>query len=304
MTKRICVVANKWWELDPILAVLLSDYVRPSGLPWPVLLRHPRPRSDQNIVPIEANTYPRAIFRFGATVVELWCISDLLEHLPDAPDFQSSTERKAERLQSIVTAGAPAITIAIGTAARGEKSSDNGNVVIGTASFIHNGHPNNGNPSSNWTGGPFDTVITSAIDEALFRRVTAIEPPDSTRVRSHFMVPPLCPPAVPSIIADMHAVALSNVNVTNPADFTATDPETVAAFNALGTSATLGSLETTHGLIRALCGDRFLYISGIANRIGQFGPEVVPRLYAQNTVAAHNAGVVLAWMLPLIVASV
>jgi hypothetical protein len=44
--------------------------------------------------------------------------------------------------------------------------------------------------------------------------------------------------------------------------------------------------------------DRFLFISGITDWVGHFADEVGPREYAQNSVALHNAGVALAWMLP------
>jgi hypothetical protein len=58
------------------------------------------------------------------------------------------------------------------------------------------------------------------------------------------------------------------------------------------------SLETTHGLIRAQSNAPFMFVSGITDRVGHFHEEVDPSPYAQNTVAAHNAGIVLAWMLP------
>ena len=61
------------------------------------------------------------------------------------------------------------------------------------------------------------------------------------------------------------------------------------------------SLETTHGLIQVTCGDSpFMFISGIANRALLFDVDVGPLSYAQNTCGAHNAGIVLAWLLPKI----
>jgi hypothetical protein len=57
------------------------------------------------------------------------------------------------------------------------------------------------------------------------------------------------------------------------------------------------SLETTHGLIRVTCDALFLFVSGIVNRVGFAGTEMVPRKYAQNFVGAHNARVVLARLL-------
>ena len=58
------------------------------------------------------------------------------------------------------------------------------------------------------------------------------------------------------------------------------------------------SLETTHGLIRAQFGvSAFLFVSAIVDRFQRFATDVVPRLDAQNTIGAHNAGVVVTWVL-------
>ena len=47
----------------------------------------------------------------------------------------------------------------------------------------------------------------------------------------------------------------------------------------------------------------FLYVSGFANAVGKFMEEVTPNEYGQNFVAAHNAAVALAWILPELVQS-
>jgi len=44
----------------------------------------------------------------------------------------------------------------------------------------------------------------------------------------------------------------------------------------------------------------FVFISGITNRLGYLYEEQVPRSVAQNFAAAHNAGIAIAWLLPLI----
>jgi hypothetical protein len=65
----------------------------------------------------------------------------------------------------------------------------------------------------------------------------------------------------------------------------------------------VGSVETTHGLIRLVVpSPQFLFVSGIANRLGYFNMEAAPRNYALDFVVAHNAGVTLAWMLPILLA--
>lgn len=60
------------------------------------------------------------------------------------------------------------------------------------------------------------------------------------------------------------------------------------------------SLESTHGLIRVQSDAPFMFVSGIVDLVGHFSEDVLPRKYAQNTMGAHNAGIVIAWMLPRI----
>jgi hypothetical protein len=61
----------------------------------------------------------------------------------------------------------------------------------------------------------------------------------------------------------------------------------------------IASVETTTALIQAKSGNTpFLFISRIANETGFFSRDVSATEYAQNFVASHNMGVVLAWLLP------
>ena len=78
------------------------------------------------------------------------------------------------------------------------------------------------------------------------------------------------------------------------------DAATVKAFKDASMGLLPGSLETTHALMRALLGDRFMFISEIVDRYGHFEDDVGEIPYAQNLVGAHNAGIALAWMLPAI----
>jgi hypothetical protein len=63
----------------------------------------------------------------------------------------------------------------------------------------------------------------------------------------------------------------------------------------------IGSIDTTLALIRAKTEPApFLFISGIANELGFMNRDVVDIEYSENFVASHNAGIVLAWLLPLL----
>jgi hypothetical protein len=224
--------------------------------------------------------------------VEIWCISDLLEHLPD--QYQSSSEKKAEQLGKIFTSEPPALVIAVGTAALPVQVSSNGSVFAGTKVFMHNFHPGGSNEDSNWSQGPFDRVIDSSFPPSSFDTLLKTQSPDLPPVVTRLLAPPLQPASTPDVLADYAATVLCSVNVTDPKEYQRADLETIAAFAAKVPEGVIGSVETTLGLIRALGGDQFLWICGIVNRVGHFKDEVEPRRYAQNTVAAHNAGIVLA----------
>jgi hypothetical protein len=94
-------------------------------------------------------------------------------------------------------------------------------------------------------------------------------------------------------------VAVSSVNVTTPALYAWADRQALEAAEKAGIREAIGSVETTHGVIRlVLRPEQFFFVSGIANGLGAFGAETGPRDYAQNFVASHNAAIALAWMLP------
>src|SRR5688500_10440701 len=119
--KRVLVVVNKWWECDPLMAVLLHNQARPAAelgeRGWPRELHHPRERPNQKKLPLkDPHPRPRAVFNLERVDAEVWCISDLLEHLPDEPKYQSSSERKAERAPLIFEGAEPDLVIAVGTA--------------------------------------------------------------------------------------------------------------------------------------------------------------------------------------------
>jgi hypothetical protein len=292
--KRVLVVTNKWWECDPIMNLLLSGYANPaSGLGWPVFLNHPHRRPDNVMHPAERPPpVPRAIFALPSIEVEVWCISDLLEHLPGGSKYQSSSFRKIAQLPGIFAGRKPELVIAIGTASFPGVTSENGNVVVGTKIFLHNADLHN--PSSKWDGGPFDTVLGSVLDPSAFASITSIDPAALDR----YLVAPLNPAAGRKLLAGYDHVALGTINVTDPGKYSLADKETLEVYAARYDPGLAQSLETTHGLIRVQSETAFMFVSGIANRVGHFTDEVNPRLYAQNTTAAHNAGVALAWMVP------
>ena len=291
---RILVIVNKWWECDPALAAMLNDNARPPDSPWPDDLKPARMRPELAKVP-NVNPVPRAIFRYKTFGAEVWCVSDLLDSLSAVE--QSSSEEKAEHLHRIFEFGEePGLVIAVGTASTPIVGVNwNGGVVVGTSVFMHDGFPNGSNPTSKLNLPDFDHLIESTISATIFERVRSM---DVSSALNRFLPAPLNPSPRVEISIGLGHVALGTINVTNPADYATKDQLTLQVFKTLGTTASPVSLETTHGLIRVYSGDcPFLFVSGIVNRFQQFGTDVAPKQHAQNTVGAHNAGVVVSWML-------
>ena len=291
---RVLIVVNKWWECDPALSAMLNKDARPSGAPWPTQLAS-TPRPPEQFTAPNSNPSPRAVFPYGKFSAEVWCISDLLQGL--SIDQQSSSEEKAKRLGAIFTYGRqPDLVIAVGTASTPSVAINrNGGVVIGTNVFMHNAYPNGGNPASNLQLKSFDRLVESTISAAMFNKVSSF---DAVSALSRFLPVPLNPSLSMDLSVGKGNVSLGTINVTNPADYASKDLETVKAFTALGIAVVPVSLETTHGLIRDAGGDSpFVFVSGIVNRFQHYGADVAPRLHAQNTAGAHNAGVAVTWML-------
>jgi hypothetical protein len=115
------------------------------------------------------------------------------------------------------------------------------------------------------------------------------------------LLPPLAPASTPAISAGVQVVSVGSLNVTDPKEYADADKAALDTHVARGGGVTEPrSVETTHGLIRVQSEAPFLFISGIANRALAAASELLPKKYAQDTVAASNAGVAFAWMLPQI----
>ena len=293
--KRVMVVVNKWWECDPVLFAMLSDNARPPGSPWPSALQSGRPRPDPSHLPTEnPKPLPRAVFPYKTFQAEVWCISDLLEHLDST--LQSSSEQKAKYLPRMYSFGpSPDLVLAVGTAEFPDAMvSENGNVVVGSKVFMVDGHPDGSNPLSKWSDGPFGQVIDSSLTRSVFAKLVQFDVPLAS---NRFLAVPLAPASSPWVVADYLNVALGAVNVTDYSEYSLVDPLTAKEFWSKPRDGKAASIETTHGVIRVQSESPFLFISGIVDRFGYFDQDVNPRSHGQNTAAAHNAGVVVSWLL-------
>jgi hypothetical protein len=295
--KRVLVLINKWWECDAALVPMFDRDARPKDLlPWPDHkdIHHPRKRQNPSEeMPPSANVGPRVIFRLPNLTAEIWCISDLLEHLPDTSAFQSSSYRKVEALDRMFAAAQPPdLTIAVGTATMADAASwNNGSVVVGTEAYLYNPYSSSPNKESPWTNGPFGQVLTSTFPEAKFNDACTGLPPLSQYFLSCGKVD-----GQRFAFPDARGVAVSDVNVTDFKQYEQFDKQAVDTCR-VATSHPILSVETTHGVIRSVSGPAFMFVSGISNRMGHFGDEVGRQGYSQTFPAAHNAGLIVAGVL-------
>ena len=283
---RIIVVANKVWEADPLVGVLSATPTDQPHLPRDASLTFERSSG-------VTGRRGSVVTRGGA--VEIWCLQELM----DPAKSSSSSEEKARVLPALVGAADVALVVAFGTAATLGPESANGCAVIGTKTFVHDANPSN--PKSRWDPPNPDAVVRSRLDSDAFARLALADAgPVRDACEERLLPQPLNPARKgPSVSALYDYVALSEVNITDYRDYTEADPRTVDRFDRVRTRADVfGSLESTHGVIRACTNAPFLFVSGITDRIGYFDDEVNPRQYAQNFVAAHNAGVAVAYLIP------
>lgn len=282
---RIVIVANKFFEADPLVSVLLPhglsrpDRVIPDDLINFVIENHPF---------LKPSPRCRIKFTCGPATVEVWCLQDLMN-----PAVSSSSSHEKARVLPQIIGDKPSLVIAFGTAGSTDPLSLNGSVVIGSRVFVHDPKTSE---KLRYKPAPADSISTTQLPDKFFRNI-------DTRVRGPaeqaFLRAPLAPSEPPVILAGHNWISIGAVNVTNYDDYVWTDPETIARFERLKhRHGRIGSMETTHGIIQQASNSPFLYVSGIANRIPYFDVQNVPRNYAQNFVAAHNAAVALAWLLP------
>jgi hypothetical protein len=291
--RRVLIIANKSWEADGLVNTLLHEKVRPKSFTSFQFLHHPFLIESKDVNNPDPAPTARISFACADLSVELWCIQDLM----DPKQSGSATMEKARVFPRILAGQPPALVIAFGTAAFPGDVTLNGSVVIGTRVFVHNPYPPD---PKQWQPNPADTTVDSTlVPKDIFRSIQ-----ESARfaAENRFVQSPMAASRPPVIVAGHAFVSLGVVNVTNYDDCGWIEPQALEAFKQNEPKWRLGSLETTHGMIRQLSGNSpFLYISGIANLQGHFDLEAVPRVYSQNMVAVHNAAVAATCLIPELV---
>jgi len=291
--RKISIVANKNWEVEPVLAAVCSSQFRPATLPFPIKLLTVKDNlyrvnpelainDDQNaraIIEFHENNDPKQPV---AVRVSVWCIQDFMSLKVSS----SSSQEKQRFLPALLNAEDPDLVVCVGTAGYISENAVAGCVTAGARFFVHNAHPNN--PQSQMESDRFDQLLPLTVSPDFFNGI--FNPGFKAVTEPKFLKTPVNPASRAAFIPSQYNTALSSVNVVDYSEYDWVDNETVAAFRKVETRFPVGSLETTHGVIR-LCSEKpMLYISAITDKEGDFAIEVTA---GQNYVAAFNAGIVV-----------
>jgi hypothetical protein len=190
---------------------------------------------------------------------------------------------------------APDGVVAFGTGAFPSDESKNGCVAVGSTVFIHDAKGR----SINWTWQDHMERLVPSKTPNSFYSALAADQATMNNINENMLPAPINAATARALIVSSDAVAISSVNVASSADYARVDPEAVALAKAAGATK-ITSVETTHGVIRAQSDAPFIYVTGIPNRMGYFAQEALGK-YAQNFAAAHNAGVVSNFIMPIFV---
>lgn len=282
--KKVCIVINKNWEAEPIITAMVSNEFRASALPFPSTLESLKTAKHTSNV-------PRAVFQLPDQGVDspepvdleiqVWCLQDLM----DKSKSSSSSEEKYRVLPPVLRDINPDLVIAVGTAGYISESSYNGCVVVGGRFFVHNG--NHSNPASKLDLKEFETLLPSNINKDVFGIFNSSL---KQKTEFKFLKPPINPAARPAVLASPHYTALGSVNVTDYSEYAWVDKEAIDAFRLIEKKLPIGSLETTHGVIRLSSNKPCMFVTAITDREGHFDAEVTP---SQNYICSFNAGIVL-----------
>jgi hypothetical protein len=305
--KKILVVANKSWEADPLVSVLLNPQLRPEpGFDNWTPGAEGQFSTFGGARPAGTPPCPRCTSTFPGLHIEVWCLEDWM-----AGANHSSSKVKVEQvLPAIFGNGlAPDFVVAFGTASFPDATSYNGCVVAGTNAYLFNPYRNPPagvvhDATGDWDGAAkVGTLLTSNAGRGVFALLSS-SPNTRLSIDTRLIPAPNYATIPPVFVPAANYVALSDLNITNYDDYVWADPMALNDCLAKNPAYPVGSVETTHGLVRSMSDAPFLFLSGITNRLGHLNQEQAPRAVAQNFVAAHNAGIALAWLLPLIAQSV
>ena len=203
---------------------------------------------------------------------------------------------------------APDLVLAFGTAGIPSPESMNGCVTIGTRIYVDDPWLDAKPEERAEQVDRFGPLLGDEIKDARDTRIGSPQLRDTLfsvdmaydirhAAEARFLRAPVEPAALPRILAGHGFASLGTINVCDYDDYVWADEETLRLFETQVRQREIGSMETTHGLIRLTWPKTaFVFVSGLTDRVPMFNAEVAPRKYAQNFAAAHNAGVTAAFL--------
>src|SRR5262249_18847333 len=129
----IVIIANKWWEVAPLVAVLQHTDASPNAL-----LYVAGPLGGGPSPPL-----PRVTLTCGQRRVAVCCVQDLMDPAEN-PSLTWEKARVLERLRASYEP--PRIMVALGTAAFPGEEARNGCVTVMSRYFVHDPFPDAGKP--------------------------------------------------------------------------------------------------------------------------------------------------------------
>ncbi len=227
--KRVLIVANKWWEADPLCAVLIHDRARPPSFknfafPRFPVLRSSAPDRDAPAPP-DPPVVPRLCFDCRDARIEVWCIEELM----NPAQSSSATSEKARVLPQAFKAGKPPdLVLAFGTAGSREGVTANGSVVIGRRTFVHDPFPPSVDHQGKWVPPKPDIVIESSLPASSLRSVN-----EQSRfaAEARLLRPPIAPAEPPLVLVGNGFISVGVVNITNYDDYLWADRQATEACN-------------------------------------------------------------------------
>jgi hypothetical protein len=171
--KRVMLIANKWWEADPLCWVLFHDKARPSMFCDYKIQNYPAqrvPKQPTRPRPQDPAAIPRFTFKCMDATVEVWC----LEELMNPAENPSSAGEKARVLPAAIAAGStPDLIVAFGTAGSRQGLHINGCAVVGRRVYLHDAYNAAADRTGMWTPPKEDMVIESNLPVGVIQEISA-----------------------------------------------------------------------------------------------------------------------------------
>lgn len=218
--------------------------------------------------------------------IKIYCLQDYLTE----NNSETNSKQKYKVLSKIFISK-PDLTISIGTGTSDCSNICNGSVLVGGNTCVYN---------------PFkrslDESLLAHYEYEIISKSNTVEKLEITNeIHELILKSVLRSPNVGGNMkcfeVDENFIGLSVTNVVNFDDYSWADIEAVNAVKKHHDGLNKISLDTTHGIIRWFSSERFLFFTGITNRIGKYKIDFEPNYHAQGYVAAFNCGVVFKFLL-------